>query len=355
MLSRPLLINDKYSAVKYPSVNLEYDPAYPDLPCPHKHMELQQRLCQSVIGDFDGSKPLIAVDDAFVVIRAVNSWLDTLPPIYRLPDADTRYDKTHKYLVLQRLQIVCMGYSSIVSVLKTFVTQTHKPEPKLDHNMLRDLQLIAVDKCMQLMEIAQQLADLYIPDYNKYFLIVFTPFDTSALLCSAIIHDSQYILPKRNEILQTIAKGLELIRRLAHVTKTGSVAERVIVNLISKFTHTPEETSVFHSSPSGDSSAPKRHASSVASSDNSGTPPVPELSPDAGPTTTLLSSEFVPSAQQHSGETPLPNPIISTTAADAHQLNDSRTAIDSGGLTMDQMADYDFGPLEPEYDLTDVI
>jgi hypothetical protein len=355
MLSRPLLINDKYCSVKYPSVNLEYDPAYPDLPCPHKHMELQQRLCEAVIEDFDGSTPTISVDDAKIVIQAVERWLSALPPVYRLPDADTRYDHTHKYLILQRLQTVVMGYSSIVSVLKTFITQTYKPEPKLDEHVLREMQTTAVETCIKLMDIAQQLADLYIPDYNKYFLIVFTPFDTAALLCSAVIHDTKHILPFRNEILQTIAKGLALIRRLTKVTKTGAVAESVIVSLVSKFNLTPEETSIFYTSPSTDSPSSKRLASSpIASSETGGTPPLPGLSPDSDPTTS--SSDSGPSLGTTSSGGLPQHSIIAPATMPAAIPNQQFDNVDPflEDLTIEQIADFDFGALEPVFDWSHV-
>ncbi|KIW02621.1 uncharacterized protein PV09_06066 [Verruconis gallopava] len=357
MLSRPLLINDRYCSVKYPSVNLEYDPAYPDLPCPHKHMELQQRLCQAVIGDFDGSKPTISVDDALTVIRAVNRWLDTLHPVYRLVDTDTRYDATHKYLKLQRLQTVCMGYSSIVSALKTFLTQTNKPEPKLDSRMLQELQGIAIEKCLQLMDIAQQLADLYIPDFNKYFLIVFTPFDTSALLCSAIIHDTKRILPRRNDILKGIAQGLSLLRRLAHITKTGSVAESVITSLVFKFSLTQEENAILYSTAPSESPPAKRIAStanSYTASEPNSTPPLPSLSP--GDKNTTTSSESTPSVPMTTTQSTPDDPTIIASATVPNSIAEGGYAHPSFSteMTVEQMANFDFGPLGPVFDWSHV-
>lgn len=60
--------------MKHPTINLEYDATKPDLPCSHKHMELQQTLCEAVIADFEGSTSTIRVKDAEMVMGAINRW-----------------------------------------------------------------------------------------------------------------------------------------------------------------------------------------------------------------------------------------------------------------------------------------
>jgi hypothetical protein len=359
MLSRPLIINERHCSVDHPSVNLEYDASKPDLPCPHKHMELQQQLCEAIVGDYDGSKPTIHVKDAEFVMTAVNKWLDALPPVYRLIGTDTRYDKTDPYLVLQRLQTVCMGYSSILSVLKTYLTQTFEVEADLTPKKLREFQNIAIDKSVQLMDIAQQLADIFIPDYNKYFLIVFTPFDTAALLCSAIIHDTRFRLPRRNEILQMIAKALTLLRRFVKVTKTGAVAESVISQLISKFNLTPQESTIFYSSPSSssdDSSAPssKRHAPAEEPRKNSDSS-VPGLSPDVEPSISTSTSGSAPTLPALSTATSnQPSPTTHAAIVPPSSLIPTTTAMPDpayvDNFSVQDMAIFDFGPLGHVFD-----
>lgn len=364
ILSRPLIINDRYCSVKHPSVNLEADSTKPDLPCPHKHMELQQQLCEAIIGDFDGSRPIIRVKDAETVMAAVNKWLNSLPAVYRLEGTDTRFDKTDRYIVLQRLQTVCMGYSSIVSVLKAFLTQTFKAEPDLTPAKLRELQETAINKGVQLMDIAQQLADLYIPDYNKYFLIVFTPFDTGALLCSAILHDTKRVLPRRNEILEMIAKALALIRRLNKVTRTGPVAESIIMQLVSRFDLTPEEQRIFHASPSSSSAgdsprSPKRHAGDIGPRKNSDPSP-PGLSPDADSdvgasgtqqsmtSTSAMDSIYGAADAVPSSATTPPNPIMTAIPNSIALPPTTMYPVPafSNDFAVQEMAAFDFGALD---------
>lgn len=361
LLSRPLLINERHCSVKRPTANLEFDPAKPGLPCPHQHMVLQHNLCESVMAFFDGTK--LGVKQVEMAVAVVRQWLDSLLPAYRLVDTDTRYDESDHYIVLQRLQTVCMGHTSILSVVKTYLTQTYEAEPALTRTKLYELQNLAIDECVKLMSIAQTLADMYIPDYNKYFLIVFTPLDVSALLCSAIIHDTRYNLPRRNEILETIARGLSLLRRLARVTRTGTIALRAVTELIAKFSLTPQETTIFDQSQSHESSpSSKRLALSEGSRENSDSD-VPGLSPDAGPgiSTTSTTSQSAQSVQATSSATSTaptpPQPIMSAipvTSVPAPTMNVYPDPYATNDFEVQQMMNFDFGELEPIFNWRNV-
>lgn len=376
LLSRPLLINERHCSVKRPTANLEFDPAKPDLPCPHQHMVLQQDLCESVMAFFDGTK--LGVKQVDMAVAVVRQWLDSLLPAYRLTATDTRYDESDSYIVLQRLQTVSMGHTSILSVVKTYLTQTYGAEPALTPTKLYELQNLAIDECIKLMSIAQTLADMYIPDYNKYFLIVFTPLDVSALLCSAIIHDVRYRLPRRNEILETIAKGQCLLRRLARVTRTGTIALKAITELVAKFNITPQETTIFDQARSQDSPpSSKRLALSDGSRENSDSD-VPGLSPDAWPgiSTTSTTSQSAQSVQAPtmsttsqstqslqatstatSTATTPPQPIMSAipaTSVPAPNMNVYPDPYATNDFAVQGMMNFDFGELEPIFNWRNV-
>jgi hypothetical protein len=249
-----------------------------------------------------------------------------------------------------------MGHSSIVSVLKTFFTQTYKPEPDLTPKKLRNFQNIAINECIKLMEIAQQLADLYIPDYNKYFLIVFTPLDVSALCCSAIIHDVQHNLPRRSEILHIIAQGLGLVRRLSKVTRTGSIAEKAISQLVSRFSLSLDEATIFHASPPSSSEeglpSSKRHAAFTESRKSSGSE-VPGLSPDIGPSD---STTVLPPQSGAGSRIPTP-PNHLMTALPVTSLPMSSTVLDpnfANDFGVQEMVNFDFAELGPVFNWQNV-
>lgn len=351
MLARPLLINDRFCTAQAPSANLEHDPAFPGVSSPFKHMELQRLLIKDTIQIFDGSKEQLTVDEARSIITIVKAWFDKLPPIYRATNPDRTFDKTHPYLVLQRLQTICMGYSTIISPLKSFLTRTYAPDRKLDLATLSELQLVCIDTCLRRMEIAQQLADLFIPDYNKYFLIVFTPFDTAALLASAILHDIERTLPQRMDLLHAIAQGLTLVRRLKAVTKTGYVAESVLTSLISKFHLTSSESDIFSDFRTTEERPSKRLATSPRSNAAGSSCTLPETNAsrnlpsrdsDPGPgdsfSTSSISTESVRSDKSPPLKVNEESPLDETLCP----------------LELEQLLDFDFGSLEPVFDWSDI-
>lgn len=241
-------------------------------------------------------------------------------------------------------------------VLKTFFTQTYKPEPDLTPAKLREFQNIAINECLKLMEIAQQLADLYILDYNKYFLIVFTPQDVLVLCCSAIIHDVHHNLPRRSEVMNIIAQGLGVVRRLAKVTRTGSIAEKAISQLVSKFNLLLDEAAILYASPpsSSDESAPssRRHAA-FKGSRNSSDSEVPGLSPDVGPSDSIAAllphsgtGSRVPTPPNHLlMVSPIASLPMSSTALGPNFAND---------FGVQEMVNFDFAELGPVFNWQNV-
>jgi len=374
LLSRPLLINERHCSVQRPTVNLEYDPSKPDLPCPHQHMVFQQDLCEAVM-PFFGSK--LDVKQSELAMAAVSQWLDSLPPVFRLEGTDTKYDESNSYIKLQRLQTVAMGHTCRLSLVKMYLTQTYEPEPGLTPKKLRELQSFAINECVTLMKISQMLADMYIPDYNKYFLIVFCPLDIAALLCSTIIHDVQFNLPRRGEVLEIIAQGQSLLRRLAKVTRTGAIALKAVNQLVAKFDLTPGEVAIFKDAQShvfrNLSPSPKRPAVGKLSRESSASD-TPALTPEAEPsrsasstasTSTSAAPFSAPSLQTYSSynssvssaPTPLqpvmpsmpmtsaPNPNMMAAYPDPYLTNDFGTQ---------DLVNFDFGALQPIFNWRNV-
>jgi hypothetical protein len=239
ILSRPLILNEGYCSVPLPEANLEYDPGYPSKPSPITPMVLQAKLIRLIPNVWSARSGLTS-QEAAAATEKVEKWFADLPSVFRT-NPDTLLDAKFPHLKLQRLQLHCIGYSAILGTLKPYLTKSNDIKDLttvgLDHTLLAT----AVDYALLQMDIGQQLYDLYHPFYTKNFVVAFTPFDTAALLCSAILRDPQRDLPRRHDVIAAIGKGLFLIKQLKPYTRVGSISWNVLTSLIPTLTLTYEE------------------------------------------------------------------------------------------------------------------
>jgi hypothetical protein len=202
-------------------------------------MVLQSKLIRLVANVWTARSGLTS-QEADEATAKVEKWFADLPSIFQT-SPDTSLDAKFPYLKLQRLQLYCIGNSAILGILKPYLTKSNDIKnlttAELDYTLLAT----AVDYALFQMSIGQQLFDLYHPFYTKNFVVAFTPFDTAALLCSAILRDSQRDLPRRHDVVAAIGKGLFLIKQLKPHTRVGSIAYHVLISLISTLTLTHAE------------------------------------------------------------------------------------------------------------------
>jgi hypothetical protein len=62
-------------------------------------------------------------------------------------------------------------------------------------------------------------------------MVVFCIFDTATLLCSAIIHDRDHVLPHREEAKNVIESSLDMLHQLSLTTKLGATSYNFLFKL----------------------------------------------------------------------------------------------------------------------------
>lgn len=91
---------------------------------------------------------------------------------------------------------------------------------------------MGIDIALRLLKVARDLFDHDFPINARFHMIVFSIFDTATLLCSAIIHDQDHVLPHREEVMDVIASALDMLHELSHITKLGSSSYNFLHKLV---------------------------------------------------------------------------------------------------------------------------
>ncbi|KAF2418945.1 hypothetical protein EJ08DRAFT_654126 [Tothia fuscella] len=299
VLARPFIIHDGQTSVPLPTVNLEHDPANPDVPSPIMQMTMGSQLLQSISGVLEFSRKRPSTTDGLACLKIVENWCSNLPPVYAIDHPDTSCDTKYPFLVRHRLQSHCICYATVFTILKPYLTEECTSSASDEIEAFESLRRATVDYGLKLMSKAQLLYNLFIPANPKYFFVVFLPFDTSTFFCSALLHDRETTLPRRSEIIQAIGKGISMLNVLRLITKTGPITWNVLARLVLALDISDKEAMLLD--PEGLILKRKKSAKRVARGQRMERVQQP-LSPEEQPSQSLLTPEFT--ASSNNGGTP---------------------------------------------------
>jgi hypothetical protein len=337
-LGRPYLIDQKNLNFKLPNLRLDQSVTEPNFLSPFAHMALQAKLGRRLAiakGDAQSVNDMSA-KEILAVQSECNMFIDELPPIFRIDNPDTSLDEQHPYFVFQRLQMHTIIYVTMLDYLKPFLTRDrHDRKTDLDDEFRKT----GVDIALRLLQVSQKLFDHEYPINAKFHMVVFSIFDTATILCSAMVHDRDHVIPRRDEIIEAISHSLQMLHQLEQSTKLGAAS----YNFLSKLVQATPELSPEPPS----RKRQRREGSSPASITNSDPPPL-ETRKSSALSSVSSSEPNVPPA------TPFVDPIAAAPMTDdvsfdleqflAQNPFGSTATLDMGG--MEQV--WDWGDLNLE-------
>lgn len=211
-LGRPNLIDQKNLTFKFPNLRLDQSTTQPNLLSPFAHMALQANLGRrvaNVVGDAQSVSDLTA-KQVLEIESECKKFVEELPPIFRVKNPDTSLDEEHPYFVFQRHQLHVVIYVTMLDVLKPYLTRDRRDKMTEKDDEFRRM---GIDIALQLLRVSRNLFDHEFPINAKFHMVVFSIFDTSTILCSAIIHDRDHLLPHRKEVVDAIESSLEMLHQ----------------------------------------------------------------------------------------------------------------------------------------------
>lgn len=186
------------------------------------------RRLNTIMGDAQSADALSA-DEILRIEDELDKFIDELPAIFRLHDPDTSLDAEHPYFIFQRLQLHTVLYVTKLDFLKPFLTRA-RDDKKTDQD--DEFRAMGVKLALDVLEVARRLFDHEFPINAKFHMVVFSIFDTSTILCSAIIHDKEHYLARRGEVVDAINGSLDRLHQLSLSTKLGASSYAFLYKLV---------------------------------------------------------------------------------------------------------------------------
>jgi hypothetical protein len=266
VFGRPSIIQGG-SSISLPNARLDQSAASADIASPVVAKILENQLATQLPNLGATSSPSLSAKLAFI-----ESWMASLPRVFNIRNTDTRWDAEHPRLVFQRLHLHCVGYMTLLMFLRPYltssnshsaVTQASRGNNEEEEAETRRLVAYAIDTGLSLMSASNDFFALCFPDKVKYFMVSFCPFDTAALLCSALLPDNERaVIPRRLEVIEAIGCALHISSRLRGLTKMGDTTWSILTRLVSRLNLLPEEREILEgASRSGELAIPRANVS----------------------------------------------------------------------------------------------
>jgi hypothetical protein len=162
-------------------------------------------------------------------LRILESWVRGFPVVYSTEKPDHSQDASYPWVISHRFHIHAMAYLTILNPIRAYLAKTYSGSSSKDVLPIRE---IGVHYALKVVETAVAWAEDDHHTGGAFYYMVFSLFDTAAVLSAAIIEDEDHSMPQRADVLQGIHKAVELLWRLSDSTKTAAASFRVLYRLV---------------------------------------------------------------------------------------------------------------------------
>jgi hypothetical protein len=176
------------------------------------HMKLQSQLIGQLAKRFGLPKNVVEPADIFEYQAMLEAWTQTFPPTYSLQSPDTSQDATYPWIVLHRHYLYTVAFSMLLDPVRScFAEKISSSSPPERLRIRKD----GITYALKLMGALYGFFDHVYPRDAKFHFVIFTIFDTAAVLATVILHDEDQSAPLRSEILDAIESAYEMVIRLS--------------------------------------------------------------------------------------------------------------------------------------------
>lgn len=194
------------------------------------HMKLQSKLIGQLSKKYGKAMNLMVATPSGVqeYRQLLENWRNGFPASYNGDNPDTSLDKQHPWLILHRHYLQTISLLMILDPFKSYLTRT----PARDASKAwMDVRSTGIDYCLKLMGALRSFFTYLFPRDAKFHFILFCIFDVSTILCSAVLHDEEGNLPRRDEVYEYINLAADMLQQLNSVTKSANTSNDVLQKL----------------------------------------------------------------------------------------------------------------------------
>jgi hypothetical protein len=124
-----------------------------------------------------------------------------------------------------------MAYLMILNPMRSFMAQVYTKSSSEDVLAIR---ADAVYYSLRNLETTYQWANHASHRDGRFHFIIFSLFDTTAVLSTAVIKDHDDTIPKKDEIIDSVDRSIKLLKYLKSLSKTAKTSYDILVKMAQK-------------------------------------------------------------------------------------------------------------------------
>ncbi|POR31228.1 Uncharacterized protein TPAR_08549 [Tolypocladium paradoxum] len=327
-LSRPKIIDRVDCDTELPSLALEgYSPS------PLLHMKMQSELCRRLASRFSAPKNIISPPQVREYQALIEDWVRQFPRVYDFDNPDTSKDSQHPWVFPHRYYVYTMACLLILNPIRHYMVKSYTWESPREEVSIR---AVGVYYSLKLMKTLRSWVDnIYSRDGRLHF-IIFSIFDTAAILCTAIIKDGEHTLTGRDKIMDSITDAVAMLAQLNTISKTSKTSYDLLERLTRRLPQPARPRRDFQRKKAKVSRRPTMPVPElVVMPEPALMPYVPDYNNhrlDLQPALqTVPQNNYLP----HDGITEVPDPTRSRTGSDSQTYSNYSTCSESTPPSMD--------------------
>ncbi|KHO00020.1 uncharacterized protein MAM_01943 [Metarhizium album ARSEF 1941] len=223
-LSRPKIIHRADCDAELPELTLEGHTV-----SPLQHMKMQSRLTRQLASRFSAPKNVILPQEVLEYKAIIEKWVDEFPPEYAFENPDTSKDEKCSWLFAHRFYVYTMACLLILNPIRHYMVKQYTWNS--DPNEL-NIRSVGVWYSLKLMKTLRRWVDkIYNRDGRLHF-IIFSIFDTAAILCTAVLKDMEHTISNRADVLASIGDAVDMLKKLNTISKTSKTSYDILERLV---------------------------------------------------------------------------------------------------------------------------
>lgn len=230
LLGRPMIIDRSECDVKLPSLVMEGMQQ-----SPLAHMKLQSGLIRNLYDRFGLTRNVTEPAQVQEYQDMIKQWIEDFPPPFDVHNPDKTLDVACPWIVLHRHYIRTMAFSMLLDPVRAYLAQPFTTNTKEAELKIRS---DGINYLLELMVSLKGFFEWVYPRDSKFHFVLFCIFDTSTVLCTAVLHDENHSLPRRDEVFKAIDNAHAMLRRLRTVTKSARTSYGILSRIVQRLPRT---------------------------------------------------------------------------------------------------------------------
>ncbi|KAG6054373.1 hypothetical protein E4U32_006940 [Claviceps aff. humidiphila group G2b] len=223
-LSRPKIIDRADCDADLPELTLEGHIVSPLL-----HMKMQSQLTRQLASRFSAPKNIIAPAEVREYKVIIEEWVGQFPPEYAFENPDTSKDQKCPWLFAHRFYVYTMACLLILNPIRHYMVKKYTLESPEEELMIRK---VGIWYSLKLMKTLRLWVDKVYNRDGRLHFIIFSIFDTAAMLCTAVLKDTEHMIANRDEILPAIGDAVDMLKKLNMISKTSKTSYDILERLV---------------------------------------------------------------------------------------------------------------------------